>query len=304
MKIAVVIPCYNSSRYLGEALASVFAQTRKPDEVIVVDDGSTDNSMEIARGLGATVLSTGKNSGPASARNIGIRHTSAELIAFLDSDDVWKRHHLETLLPAFERDSHTVLAFGRMRNYHRPPTDQVAQLLAPRDIFLDLLATNVVVQSATVARRSAILAAGGYPDGMRYSEDYSLWLRLAMNTMVSTTDIATCRRRTHDDQLSRQEIKFVFNAFSARAEAIARAEAAGHAYSTDDMQQAVRLAFKEEFGSAVYRASWPFVEEIMRAASLFPWYAQDAARMKARIRNRWPYYVVLSALRWLKGVRT
>ncbi len=304
MKVAVVMPCYNSSRYLGEALASVFAQTRAPDEVIVVDDASTDDSVEIARKAGATVIASERNIGPASARNLGIASTSADLIAFLDSDDCWMPHHLATLLPAFEQDPDTVFAFGRVRNYERPPVHITANLVAARDIFLELLVTNVVVQSATIARREALRAVGGYPEGMRYSEDYSLWLRLAMNARVATTDAATCRRRTHEGQLSRHEYAFVYNAFSARAEVVARAEAAGHTYSAASLHESVQRAFADEFSSAAYRADWRFVQEILRATELFPWYASESQRMRARLRQRWPIYALLHGLRRLKGARS
>ena len=87
MKISVVIPAYNAERFLPRCLKSVFAQTLKPEEVIVVDDGSTDNTAALAAELGTTVISQ-TNSGIAAARNNGIRHASGEWIALLDADDL------------------------------------------------------------------------------------------------------------------------------------------------------------------------------------------------------------------------
>jgi glycosyltransferase involved in cell wall biosynthesis len=92
LTISVVIPCYNAGRYIGEALASVFAQSRLPAEVIVVDDGSTDDSVEqvLKAGGNRVRLIRTENRGPSRARNIGLDHATGDLIAFLDADDRWK----------------------------------------------------------------------------------------------------------------------------------------------------------------------------------------------------------------------
>ncbi|MFN0094906.1 MAG: glycosyltransferase family 2 protein [Dehalococcoidia bacterium] len=87
-RVSVIVPVYNGARYLGEALASVAAQTLPAYEVIVVDDGSTDESLEVARAAGAVCLSQA-NAGPSVARNAGVAASSGELIAFLDADDRW-----------------------------------------------------------------------------------------------------------------------------------------------------------------------------------------------------------------------
>ncbi len=92
--IAVVIPLYNGSRHIEEALSSVFKQTVPASEIIVVDDGSTDNDAgaavveRLAKTHSVTLLRKA-NSGQSSARNLGVRHSNSELIAFLDQDDVW-----------------------------------------------------------------------------------------------------------------------------------------------------------------------------------------------------------------------
>src|ERR1035438_4421395 len=94
MKISVVIPAYNAASFLPRCLKSVFAQTLKPEEVIVVDDGSSDNSAALAEELGAKVIRC-QNGGPAAARNAGIHSTSSDWIAFLDADDMWAPKKLE-----------------------------------------------------------------------------------------------------------------------------------------------------------------------------------------------------------------
>ena len=94
MKVTALIPAYNSAAWIAEALDSVAAQTAPPDEVIVVDDGSTDGTADIAESLGATCLRPGRV-GVSAARNLGVRAASGELIALLDSDDAWTPDKLE-----------------------------------------------------------------------------------------------------------------------------------------------------------------------------------------------------------------
>ena len=93
MKISVVIPAYNAARFLPRCLKSVFAQTLQPEEVIVVDDGSTDSTAEVAEALGARVINR-RNGGLSAARNTGIKGASSEWIALLDADDLWARDKL------------------------------------------------------------------------------------------------------------------------------------------------------------------------------------------------------------------
>jgi glycosyltransferase involved in cell wall biosynthesis len=112
MKISVVIPAYNAARFLPRCLESVFAQTLKPDEVIVVDDGSTDNTAALAAELGARIISR-PNSGPAAAKNTGIRNASSEWIALLDADDMWAPEKLERQAACIQSD--TVLVYTGIR---------------------------------------------------------------------------------------------------------------------------------------------------------------------------------------------
>ncbi len=104
-RISVVIPCYNGARFLEQALASVREQTRPVDEVIVVDDGSTDDSADIARRAGVTCLSLEENMGPGASRNRGIARCSGEIIAFLDADDYWMPSHIGEMTALLERIS-------------------------------------------------------------------------------------------------------------------------------------------------------------------------------------------------------
>ncbi len=202
---SVVIPAFNSERYLGAALASVARQSVAPSQVIVVDDGSTDGTSSIARLAGATLLSFPASRGPSAARNLAVSQSSASLLAFLDADDEWRPDHAAQLLGAFA-DSSVVFAGSRVEKFgaesgtvgHDFATDGSTDL---RDL---LVTENPVIQSAVMLRRDAFVAAGGYDEAIRLSEDYDLWTRVAEVGRYFPVRAVTVRRRTHCGQVSQR----------------------------------------------------------------------------------------------------
>ena len=112
IKISVIIPAYNAARFLPRCLKSVFAQTLQPDEVIVVDDGSTDNTATLAAALGARVISQ-RNGGISAARNTGYQNATGAWIALLDADDLWSPAKLERQVARIRPD--TILVYTGFR---------------------------------------------------------------------------------------------------------------------------------------------------------------------------------------------
>jgi glycosyltransferase involved in cell wall biosynthesis len=218
LSLSVVMPCFNGAEYLADAIASVRAQTRPVREILVVDDGSTDGSAELATRLGARVLRTAGREGPAAARNLGIREASGDVIGFLDADDLWEADHCAGLLELLERYPDAVLAFARATTFGahekemgRPVPDETA-----RPMLHTLLARNFIVQSAVIVRRSALLAAGGYRSDLRHAEDYDLWLRLAREHPFVGRNRFSARYRVHGTQASRNEAALSGGACEAR----------------------------------------------------------------------------------------
>lgn len=120
-RISVVIPAYNREKYLGEAIESVLGQTLPPDEIIVVDDGSTDGTAAIARSFGGIVRClTRVNGGVGPARNDGVAASSGEILTFLDSDDLWLPRKLEWQAEHLDRHPDTDLVFGHMQTFISP----------------------------------------------------------------------------------------------------------------------------------------------------------------------------------------
>jgi glycosyltransferase involved in cell wall biosynthesis len=183
--VSAVIPVHNGERYLREALDSALGQSRPADEVIVVDDGSTDGTPRLLEAYAGRVrVLRQANAGVAAARNRGLREAKGDFAAFLDADDRWLPGKLAAAAAALERHPAAVLAFSDMtvieadgrrgRRVRRRPEG--------RDLFRSLLLGNTVTTSSAVVRREAALAAGGFREGMRCpagAEDWDLFLRLA-----------------------------------------------------------------------------------------------------------------------------
>lgn len=132
MKISVVIPVYNTERYVAASIESVLAQTRPADEVIVVDDGSTDRTPAILREFGSRIVVLRQaQSGPASALNVGIARSNGELLAFQDADDLWSTHKLQLQYDLMLREPDIEAVFGGVRQFLSPDLDNGDGLTVP-----------------------------------------------------------------------------------------------------------------------------------------------------------------------------
>ena len=175
MKISVVIPAYNAARFLPRCLKSVFAQTLQPEEVIVVDDGSTDNTGEVAAALGARVISR-RNGGLSAARNTGINGASSEWIALLDADDMWAPDKLERQAACVRPE--TVLVYTGVRTFDDTgvrETQPAIDAISARNM---LRYANPIPNSSVLVSREVVTQAGGFREDLHYGEDWEMWFRL------------------------------------------------------------------------------------------------------------------------------
>lgn len=180
MNISVVIPCYNSSKTIFTCIESVFKQTYLPKEIIVIDDGSTDNTLILLEKLRERgpkeidfyILSQ-RNSGPSVARNKGIQYAKNEWIAFLDSDDQWNVDKLEKQIVAINTDVKIVLC-GTLFDFS---TNPIVDNLFKRISFKDFLFKNYF-NTPTVLVKKGVLEKFYFDENQRYSEDYKLWLNI------------------------------------------------------------------------------------------------------------------------------
>lgn len=196
--ISVVIPAYNAEAFIGEALESVMAQSYRPLEVIVVDDGSTDNTggvVEQFAGKAAAEFEVRyvrqQNGGPSRARNAGIKAAQGEFIALLDADDQWCQSKLQLQMELFERNESIDLVFCNVRFIRNGKPCGVmfgddgsaTSFKHDHGVVLDpvagLLKENFVNTSAVVARRKCFEVGFFFNENRKYAEDWELWLKIA-----------------------------------------------------------------------------------------------------------------------------
>jgi glycosyltransferase involved in cell wall biosynthesis len=202
--ISAIIPCYNRVKTIGEAIASVYAQTRAPIELIVVDDASADGSAAVAERCGARVIRLSSNSGSSTARNVGIRAAAGDAIAWLDSDDFWEPHHLATIAALLDRYPDAAVAGGAVRLvglrsgiwYGRVPEGP------PANVLDKAFYATAVHSIAAIVRRDALLDVGGFDETESYAEDFDLWLRLSRRHSFVASREVTANYRWHGTQTS------------------------------------------------------------------------------------------------------
>jgi cellulose synthase/poly-beta-1,6-N-acetylglucosamine synthase-like glycosyltransferase len=179
---AVVIPCFNQGHYLAEAIESVLSQTLPPSEVVVIDDGSEDNSYEVAGRYKGVRRIRQQNKGVAAARNAGWRKTSARCLVFLDADDRLLPDALQMGTEALQRRPQVAFVAGFSRDIGGDGRvmDGLRQPLVGQDHYLRLLEDCFIWSgSSIVYRRSALEAVGGFDESLDAADDYELYMRLA-----------------------------------------------------------------------------------------------------------------------------
>lgn len=208
--VSVVIPTYNRAEQTCRAVRSVLEGTLLPDQVLVIDDGSTDDTAVRVRALGedlVDVIVNKQNSGVASARNMGLEMARNRWIALLDSDDVWLPHHLETLAGHIVANPEIRVVQGLERWYRNGVRVNSRNVHQPQhgDIFELSLQRCLVSSSAVLLDRDMVIDAGGYDERMPVCEDYDLWLRLARNHRFGLVEKETISKDgPRSDQLSRK----------------------------------------------------------------------------------------------------
>jgi glycosyltransferase involved in cell wall biosynthesis len=201
--VSAIVTCHNYGRFLGEAIESVLEQSYDNLEIVVVDDGSTDDTAEVAaryaqRGVRYVRRPQG---GAGQARNTGLRATAAPLVAFLDADDAWLPDRVAVGVAHLERHpevalvaAHAFACDGEMR-----PSSIVHALRGPASgmVLERLLVDNVVLNpSSVLIRRSALEAAGGFSE-IPFGEDWDTWIEIAKRFPIGFVDRVVALVRRH-----------------------------------------------------------------------------------------------------------
>lgn len=231
MRVSIIIPAYNAVRYLSATVESVLAQTVTDWEMVIVDDGSTDETLSCAKGWAEKDSRIRyihqANAGVSAARNRGFAEVHADYIAFLDADDVWEPDALETLLTALEKQPAVLASYGLSRYMDaeghlirigeqeahqrdrygiqngrlvrwpldRPTTFEV-------EIFMDYLPTPGIA----LVRHSALEKAGLFDSNIRFWEDWDLWLRICLIGDMAFVNKHVLRYRIHESNVSHNSV--------------------------------------------------------------------------------------------------
>lgn len=275
-KVDIIIPAYNAAHFLPAAIDSVIAQTSDDWRILLVDDGSTDNTAAVVQPyrdrLGDKLLYIHQeNRGLPAARNTAIRNSTAEFLALLDADDVWLPHRLADSLHSFAGRPQVGLSYGA--NALIDPTGAVTKVFEARQAhaegriakYIYMRMVNLPCPTITF-RRAAVDQVGLFDETMRATEDRDLWFRIACHYEVVMVPRVIAHYRTSPqamttdpDRMLRAQLQFVAkHAHSPECGPIARRVALSWVYR----QHAEALAERNRLGAALRSA--------LRAARFYP----------------------------------
>jgi Glycosyltransferases involved in cell wall biogenesis len=213
MKISAVIPAYNSAKFISAAVDSIHAQTTPIDEIIIIDDGSTDNTEQIVATLpGNIIYHKQVNQGPSAARNKGIEIASGDWIAFLDADDQWTAEKISRQLQTLATNPSLHLIAGDMAEIDNQDQTIVPSVLAKHDLLdsfmalngqpipnalSNLIKKNFIPTGTVLVKRTTLIEAGLFNVGIRFGEDLELWAKIAAFHPITCLPEVLMLRRQH-----------------------------------------------------------------------------------------------------------
>ncbi|MBD2778481.1 glycosyltransferase family 2 protein [Iningainema tapete] len=206
LKVSVIIPAYNAMTYLPKTLESVLQQTFTDFEVLIINDGSSDNIVQWAEQIvdSRVKLISQENQRLAAARNTGIAHAQGEYIAFLDADDLWEPTKLEKQVRCLEEHPKVGLvhSWTLLVDSEGKVTGKVLKSQIEGDAWQQIVQKNTVVVSSVIVRSSCLETVGVFDRDLHYCEDYDMWIRLASRYPFAVVKEPLTRYRLHPGTLS------------------------------------------------------------------------------------------------------
>ena len=218
-QVSVIIPCYNQARFLGEAIDSVLAQTFRNYEIIVVDDGSTDDTRLTAESFDQVRYLRQINCGLASARNVGLKSSNGNYVVFLDADDRLLRNALQDGIEALKARPDCAFAYGHVNLIASDgsPLPTPRQIPVRENHYLELLRHNYIwTTGAVLYRRKVLESVGAFNVSLSGSADFDLNARITRVFPVCCADTAALEYRRHNESMSRDYALMLRNAVTVR----------------------------------------------------------------------------------------
>jgi glycosyltransferase involved in cell wall biosynthesis len=205
--VSVVIPTYNSAAFLREAIQSVLGQTYDDFEIVVVDDGSTDNTESVVHSFGDQVCyMKQQNQGAGAARNHGIKRSRGKYVAFLDADDLWLPGKLGEQIAVLDQDPKLGLVYSdwavMTEQGEAEPSYLRDQPAAGGYVFNELVQCGFILTSGTIVRRSCLEDVGFFDETLSIAQDYDLWLRVCYRWKIALVNKPLVIKRNRDGNLS------------------------------------------------------------------------------------------------------
>jgi glycosyltransferase involved in cell wall biosynthesis len=219
--VSVIIPVFNGQQFVREAIESVYSQTYKPVELIVVDDGSSDGSRDVIQSYTEIHFLKQENHGPASARNLGIKHSTGQLIAFLDQDDIWTKDKLETQVAFMQAHPEIGYTLAKQKVFFAHETTPPEALLRWKERNTTGNIQTGYLPSTLVIRKELFEKLGYFDPTFICTSDFDFFFRLKdANISMQVIDRVLLHKRFHDHNQcydtalgKRETARLIYNSF-------------------------------------------------------------------------------------------
>lgn len=288
--VSVIIPCFNQGRFLGEAISSAHKQTYTKVEIIVVDDGSTDNTRSVAQSYLNVKYCYQPNGGLSAARNTGIAQSNGLFLVFLDSDDILYPAAVETNLKYLLQNPTWAFVSGghdKVDEWLSPLVDYPESDVPSDNHYCALLRGNYIGMHATVMYRRRVLDHHRFDTSLSACEDYDLYFRIARQFPVGNHTGKIAAYRHHGQNMSSDYVRMLKQVMKVhqRQLPLLRSEDEKSAWKNGTQTWRAyygHLLYKQCFNKIEQDNRWPTFTEMIILASVMPWRFRDYVLKKVR----------------------